>query len=157
MRNQIVYIVLILLSSFILEGCNIKKDFISGEVDSNMTNNSSEVINSMKVFINNKEYNLELEDNDTVKELIKLLPLQFEMNELNGNEKYAYLDAMLPTNSTNPYEINTGDVMLYGNNCLVIFYKTFKTNYSYTKIGHIDNMPNLDSKSVSVKITKYNN
>lgn len=29
--------------------------------------------------------------------------------------------------------------MLYRNNCLVFFYKSFKTSYSYTPIGKITN------------------
>ena len=33
--------------------------------------------------------------------------------------------------------------MLYGNNCLVLFYKSFSTEYSYTKIGYIENPSNL--------------
>ena len=74
------------------------------------------------------------------------------MNELNGNEKYIYLDSTLPTNPINPNHINSGDVMLYGNNCLVIFYKSFDTTYSYTKIGHIDNLPTLDNKNIQVKL-----
>ena len=41
--------------------------------------------------------------------------------------------------------------MLFDNSCLVIFYKSFDTPYSYTKIGHIDNLPNLGDKSVNVK------
>ena len=80
-----------------------------------------------------------------------MLPKEFKMQELNGNEKYIYLDEILPTNPVNPKQINKGDVMLYGNNCLVIFYKTFTTNYSYTLIGHIDNLPDLNKDNLTVK------
>ena len=76
------------------------------------------------------------------------------MSELNGNEKYIYLDTTLPTNSSNPKRINAGDVMLYGNNCLVIFYKSFDTSYSYTRIGHIDDLPNLGNGNITVKFEK---
>ena len=86
------------------------------------------------------------------KELIKILPQELTMDELNGNEKYAYLNDELPTNTYNPKHINAGDVMLYGNNCLVIFYKSFDTPYNYTKIGHIDNLPNLGNSSITVII-----
>lgn len=76
------------------------------------------------------------------------------MNELNGNEKFAYLDTNLPTNSYSPKHINAGDVMLFGNNCLVIFYKSFDTTYNYTKIGHIDNLPDLGKNNVKVIFKK---
>jgi hypothetical protein len=58
-------------------------------------------------------------------------------------KKYVYLDISMPTNSSNPKRINAGDIMLLGDNCLVVFYKSFDTSYSYTKIDHIDNLPNL--------------
>ena len=76
------------------------------------------------------------------------------MNELNGNEKYVYLNNSLPTNSYNPKRINSGDIMLYGNNCLVIFYESFDTSYSYTRIGHIDNLPDLGNENIIVKFEK---
>lgn len=109
---------------------------------------------NIKVIINNSEYNAKLEDNETVSKFLELLPTEFDMNELNGNEKYIYLNNTLPTNSYTPKYINAGDIMLFGSNCLVVFYKSFDTSYSYTKIGHIDNLPNLGSENVIVKFQK---
>ena len=117
-------------------------------------NNDNEVINSMKIIINNSEYVVDLEDNDTARVLVSMLPLELNMSELNGNEKYVYFDESLPTNSYNPKTINAGDVMLFGDNCLVIFYKSFDTSYSYTKIGHINNLGDLGSGNIKVKIEK---
>ena len=73
-----------------------------------------------------------------------MLPLTLPMEELNGNEKYYYLDETLPSNPNNLKKINRGDIMLYNDNCLVIFYKSFETTYKYTKIGKIENPDNLD-------------
>lgn len=112
--------------------------------------NKQEDMKEIKAIINDIEYNINLEENETAKEFIKMLPKEYNMNELNGNEKYTYLDNPLPTDSYNPNQINKGDVMLFGDNCLVIFYKTFNTNYSYTKIGHIDNLPDLDESNIKV-------
>ncbi len=109
----------------------------------------NEEINSVKVTINDKKYIIQLEDNETAKSFVNLLPQEYDMSELNGNEKYVYLNNTLPTNASNPKRINSGDVMLYGNNCLVIFYKSFDTSYSYIKIGHIDNLENLGNNWVT--------
>ncbi len=116
--------------------------------------NMNEEVKNIKAFINGKEYIINLEDNETVKSFINMLPVEFNMSELNGNEKYVYIPSSLPTNSSNPKHINSGDVMLYGDNCLVIFYKTFDTSYSYSKIGHINNLPDLGKESINVKIDK---
>lgn len=98
---------------------------------------------NMHLNIKNKTFNIVLEKSETTSALIKCLPLRITMLELNGNEKYYYLDNALPSNSKYVGEINVGDVMLYGNNCLVVFYESFSTNYSYTKIGHIENTKGL--------------
>ena len=76
------------------------------------------------------------------------------MSELNGNEKYVYMRNSLTTNSLYPKHIEIGDVMLFGDNCLVIFYKSFDTSYSYTKIGHIENLDNLGNDNIIVKFEK---
>ena len=67
------------------------------------------------------------------------------MQELNSNEKYAYLSFTLPTDAQRYRQIQKGDVMLYGNSCLVVFYKTFNTSYSYTPIGRIVDTQDLES------------
>ena len=159
--KKIVYSLLIVICLFIAVGCNSKKDETNNQNNStnqqesnNKSNNSNEVIKSVKAIINGKEYVINLEDNETANSFANLLPQELNMSELNGNEKYIYLDTTLPTNSSNPKRINVGDVMLYGDNCLVIFYKSFDTSYSYTKIGHIDNLPNLGNDSISVKFKK---
>ena len=131
----------IFLCLFLMTGCNNK-------VNSIQVKESDVKIN---VIINDNSYILNLEDNETVTEFVKLLPKEFNMKELNDNEKYVYLNSSLPTNSSIPKKINKGDVMLYGDNCLVVFYKSFNTNYSYTKIGHIDNFPDLDNKNIIIK------
>ena len=159
--KKIVYSLLIVICLFMVVGCNSKKDETNNQNNStsqqesnSKSNNSNEVIKSVKAIINGKEYVINLEDNETAKSFANLLPQELNMSELNGNEKYIYLDTTLPTNSSNPKRINVGDVMLYGDNCLVIFYKSFDTSYSYTKIGHIDNLPNLGNDSISVKFEK---
>ena len=151
MNKKLLLIIIIIILLLITLGCKSSKTN-----KQNITNNidNNEEINNMKLYINDKEYIINLENNETVRELINLLPLELNMQELNGNEKYTYLESDLPTNASNPKHINTGDVMLYGNNCLVIFYKSFNTSYSYTKIGHIDNLPNLDKNDIKIKLTR---
>jgi len=72
-----------------------------------------------------------------------MLPLTIGMSELNGNEKFHYLPAALPVNASGGGNIQVGDLMLYGNNCLVLFYKSFHTSYRYTRIGRISNISEL--------------
>lgn len=139
-------IVLIILLLILITGCNTKKETIS------KTNIINKETPSMIMIINSNEYNIDLENNKTVKELKDLLPLKLNMQELNGNEKYAYLDKELTTNSYNPKKIKKGDIMLFGNNCLVLFYKDFETTYSYTKIGHINNLEDLDSNNIKIEL-----
>ena len=145
MKKKTIYIFLVFVFLILVTGCNEKKTVVT---------DNNEAGESMKIFIDDIEYVFNIEDNETTKSLIDMLPLELEMTELNENEKYVYLDKSLPTNSYNPKHINSGDVMLYGDNCLVIFYKTFNTTYSYTKIGHIDDLPILQNDIIKVRIEK---
>ena len=120
----------------------------SGEIE----NNEMEE-NKMYATINGEKLEIQLEDNATAVAFAKMLPLELTMSDLNGNEKYVNLDEFLPTNSYEPGRVEAGDVMLYGDDCLVIFYDSFDTEYSYTKIGHIDSLPELGDDNVVVEFS----
>ena len=115
---------------------------------------SQERGHEMKIEINHQVYPVALENNDTVMALYNLLPLEVNMSELNGNEKYVYLSEKLPVNEKKVGRVHKGDVMLYQDNCLVLFYKDFETPYSYTKIGSIQGLTDLGKESISIKIHK---
>lgn len=108
-------------------------------------------MDKMYIEINGEKFTVNLEDNSTSSALINLLPLTISMNDLNGNEKYAYLAESLPTNTYSPKHIEAGDVMLFGDNCLVVFYKSFDTEYGYSKIGHIEGLSEMGGGEVLVR------
>lgn len=84
-----------------------------------------------------------LADTPPARAFASLLPLTLRMGELNGNEKYAYLDCDLPTGALRPGTIHAGEMMLYGPNCLVLFYETFSSSYSYTRLGRVEDPAGL--------------
>ncbi len=117
-----------------------------------LINDEERAMDKVYIDINNETFEMDLEDNSTVSALVKMLPLNLSMSDLNSNEKYAYFDKPLPTNTYSPKHIEAGDVMLFSDNCLVIFYESFDTSYNYSKIGHINNMPNLGDGNISISI-----
>jgi hypothetical protein len=84
-----------------------------------------------------------LEDNPTARAFQQMLPMSLEMPDLNDNEKHVRLPRSLPTNATRPGTIRAGELMLYGNDTLVVFYKTFPSSYSYTRIGRVTQLDGL--------------
>ena len=156
----ILIVIMILVVTLIV--INLKE----GNNDTNQDRkiNTSEEVDgddlSMKInlTINCNNFTATLDDNETTRELLSRLPLEVSMSELNGNEKYYHFDESLPTNSYRPGSISIGDIMLYGSDCLVIFYEDFDTPYSYTRLGKIDNVNNLKDAlgngNVNVMISK---
>ena len=84
-----------------------------------------------------------LENNAAAAAFCKLLPLTITMEELNGNEKYHYLETSLPTDASVAGTIRTGDLKLYGSSCVVLFYETFPSGYSYTPLGRLNDPAGL--------------
>ena len=98
---------------------------------------------TITLTIGEQTFSATLLENESTHQLLALFPMTLDMNELNGNEKYFYLDGDLPVESQQPGQINAGDLMLYGNNCLVLFYETFSSGYSYTRLGSVDDPAGL--------------
>ena len=123
--------------------------------DNGDNNDDPPVSNNLKITIGAVSFSATLENNETAKALKRLLPMTVDMSELNGNEKYYYLSNGLPTAPSNPGTIRMGDLMLYGSTCVVLFYETFSTSYTYTRLGRITNPSGLASAlgSGSVNVT----
>jgi hypothetical protein len=114
---------------------------------------SSTTLGDITVTVGGRSFEAALEQNSTAEAFLAMLPLTLEMSELNGNEKYHYLDHSLPTNSVRPGTIYEGDLMLYGDNCLVLFYETFSSSYSYSRIGRITDPSGLKETLGSGNVT----
>ena len=98
---------------------------------------------AMQIRINGTAFPAALEDNDTAQAFAALLPMELHMTELNGNEKYHYLMGPLPSAAERVGHIEAGDIMLFGDDCVVVFYQSFDTPYSYTRIGRILRLESL--------------
>ena len=90
-----------------------------------------------------KSFTAKVEDSETGRAFVAKLPLTLSMTELNGNEKYCY-GVSLPTASRYYSTIEAGDLMLYGSNCVVLFYGA-AGGYSYTRIGRLTSTAGLAS------------
>ncbi|MBI1278217.1 MAG: hypothetical protein GC179_08830 [Anaerolineaceae bacterium] len=104
------------------------------------TNKSTTTVN---IQIGTGVFTAKLLDNASSHALMAMLPMTITMIELNNNEKYYDLTKNLPVNAQRVGKINNGDLMLYGSNCLVIFYKSFNTPHSYTRLGSIEDVSEL--------------
>lgn len=101
--------------------------------------------NRITIKVGTAEFKATLTDNATAKAFRQRLPMTVKMQEHAGNEKFYTLPGDIPANAFQPGNIYKGDLMLWGNNTIVLFYKSFTSAYSYTRIGKVDNPEGLDA------------
>lgn len=131
------------------------------QADSNSNKNKENMSKNILITVGNASFTATLEDNEAGNAFAALLPMTITMSEMNGNEKYYYLSSDLPTEGYRPGTIRNGDLMLYGSNCVVLFYETFTSSYSYTRLGKVTNPERLAATlgrgSVTVTFEVSNN
>lgn len=158
MKCLIVMMLSLLSISSSSVGCARQNSQIMSNVnrESNADNNANtQKERKMRIRVGSKTFDAMLFDNETAAAFKALLPLTVDMEELNGNEKKYDLSKSLPTNSFKPKTINSGDLMIWGDRTLVLFYLTFPTQYSYTRLGRIEDPSGLEAAvgSGNVEVT----
>lgn len=135
-----------ILSVFLFAACSsadAAKNAVAAD-DGTAVENRTENNMEIEISVGAQKFSATLTDNETAKSFAKKLPLTVSMSELHDNEYYVYLGEPLTKTSYTPKRINLGNLMLYGNDCVVIFYKSFDNpGYSYSDIGKIENPDGL--------------
>ncbi|WP_208630813.1 cyclophilin-like fold protein [Flavobacterium psychrolimnae] len=153
MKNLITTIFVFISFSVSLASCNQEEKTITNQTNGNTTN---PIGSKMKITIDTSVFTATLTDDETTAAFQTILPMTINMSELNGNEKFFYFASTLPSNASPGGSIQVGDLMLYGNNCLVLFYENLNTSYSYSRLGKIDNTTGLvaalGSGNVTIKL-----
>ena len=112
-------------------------------------------IENVVIYLNSEKNNLILSYNDTVKELINILPIE---SKIKKEEMYLSLklDRELSSNDK-VMKVEKGDVVLFKNKTIRIFTKDSNVEEEYTKLGKIllvDKLDNINEEEIIVRIKK---
>lgn len=102
---------------------------VSEETEDNMRN--------IEITVNGKTFSATLNDNEAARAFAKMLPLTLDMSDYSGFEKVGSLGTSLPA-SNQQTTTQSGDIVLYNGNQIVIFYGS--NSWSYTRLGKIDDL-----------------
>ena len=107
----------------------------------------------MNVQVGGAVFSATLEDNEAVSELVAMMqesPVVIQMSDYSGFEKVGALGRSLTT-SNNQTTTHAGDIVLYNGNQIVIFYGS--NSWSYTRLGHIDDLTGWEDALGSGDVT----
>ena len=95
---------------------------------------------TMNVQIGSSTFTATLEDNTAVDSFVRMMqtaPVVIQMNDYSGFEKVGSIGTSLPA-SNSQTTTQSGDIVLYNGNQIVIFYGA--NSWSYTRLGKIDDL-----------------
>ena len=109
---------------------------------------TSEMINKIKLEVNEKELTVNLEDNSSSKALVEKLKendIVIKAHDYGNFEKVGNLDFSLPTNDT---KITTepGDLILYQGNQITFYYDA--NTWNFTKLGKVEGFSKQELKEI---------
>ena len=96
-----------------------------------------DAVTKLKIDVGGQTFTATLEQNDATTALIAMLPVTLSMSDYSGFEKVGSLGASLPANNAQT-TTQTGDIVLYNGNQIVIFYGS--NSWSYTRLAHVDDL-----------------
>ena len=113
----------------------------TGTAETDIQNNTEEnKVANMNVQVGDVVFSATLEENETVSALVEMMresPVVIQMSDYSGFEKVGSLRTSLPA-SNSQTTTQTGDIVLYNGNQIVIFYGS--NSWSYTRLGHVDDL-----------------
>lgn len=104
------------------------------------SNTEENIVEKMILQIGNNNFTATLENNDAVNALVDMMRealVVIQMSDYSGFEKVGSLGTSLPT-SNKQTTTQSGDIVLYNGNQIVIFYGS--NSWSYTRLGKIDDL-----------------
>lgn len=125
-------------------------DTVETDIQNNMEENK---VANMNVQVGDVVFSATLEENEAVSALVERMresPVVIQMSDYSGFEKVGPLGTSLPA-SNSQTTTQAGDIVLYNGNQIVIFYGS--NSWSYTRLGHIDNLTGWEEALGSGDVT----
>ena len=122
--------------------------------ETDIQNNTEEnKVANMNVQVGDVVFSATLEENEAVSALVEMMqksPVVIQMSDYSGFEKVGPLGTSLPVNNSQT-TTQAGDIVLYNGNQIVIFYGS--NSWSYTRLGHIDDLTGWEDALGSGDVT----
>ena len=122
--------------------------------ETDIQNNTEEnEVTNMNVQVADVVFSATLEENEAVSALVEMMresPVVIQMSDYSGFEKVGPLGTRLPV-SNSQTTTQAGDIVLYNGNQIVIFYGS--NSWSYTRLGHIDDLTGWEEALGSGDVT----
>ena len=143
---------LILLFTACLSSCssaqpssNVSESSTSKDQESENESSEGEIEMKLKLAINDYEFDVTLEENDSTRELVEMArnePITIRFEDYGGFEKVGHLGRSLTTDNAR-ITTKPGDIVLYQGNQIVMFYGS--NTWAYTMLGHVDDLTNWEA------------
>ena len=149
-------IILLIMMMLCLSSCNsnnktsqslsASENVITSDINTTINENEVE---EMKLYIDDINLDVTWENNDSIKELMKLAKdeIIINMHEYGGFEQTGSIGKLIKRNDKQ-IDVIPGDIVLYNGNAISIFYNP--SSWSYTRLGHI----NLNNEELNKLLNK---
>lgn len=153
--NRIFGSILLLFGIIVLflSGCSGIQNGSSTERSIDNSTTEESMVEKMTLQIGNSSFTATLESNaavDALVDMIREAPVVIQMSDYSGFEKVGSLGTSLPA-SNQQTTTQSGDIVLYNGNQVVIFYGS--NSWRYTRLGRIDDLSGWEDALGSGDVT----